>query len=839
MKANGSVLIVVLGLLAILAVVGVAFVTMSTIDRSTAANFAVNTQIMMAADGGVEYACHYLVNDVWQVTGTGTSRKYLLLTGAAGYEVYDYPGTDDAWLTDTITTTPAAPTNISFKQTAAPTPLPYGLTFNTTAAGCDNLGIGGTNGVFIADLAFPFEGYVGRVSLTILDHGGLLNLNAHGNKAWTGGPGAEFLGLGYYISDVNPAYSAAPISQLADILFGSGTTLGRWGGATGTPNIPETGETCIEYPALGTNPNYPFTVDEEFELRRIQDNPLNGGSPGTLALSRIELMVPSGNSMSAVQRLMYTTVGWTSEVSGDGNATSHRPAGTGALIWSRPKADVNRAKAQDIFEALNDNRVGTSKQLGQLTANIIAFRSSGNSFKPIAVPGASGTPFVGADRQPLITEAGCSLTHASTEPGDNNVYEIKVEVHNPWPGEVTGIPGPLNTGNMKVTIVADAQNLPATMAPGACEVITKSISLSPADNIANKSIKLTTFGLGKDVTLDEITGTDMGNLASGGHLSRPVLMASETRGPGCEIPVLYIRDWDTGGAEAFGTPPPPATSADNTVPIRFPNSVTAGDDGAVAVGPILPPFASSGGNFRGIARLGDLDQILCPENDSAAGDAFWPWTNRVAKCTTTDGEAALKFNWKPKGAIGVGTIDLSLAANVLSVGGPWDDNLDNEGDSKIDAADTGYLGSPFGRSGGPELRVAGRINLNTATPGTLLAMNDGLTLNSQLTLPTRPLRTPAEVLRNPPSSGASEARGYLENRDWVFNRISNIATIRSDTYSVYGTVQLGTVPVGGSTLTVARTRRFWALLDRSVSLAYPPGHVAYMHPRIMNFQWLD
>jgi hypothetical protein len=117
-------------------------------------------------------------------------------------------------------------------------------------------------------------------------------------------------------------------------------------------------------------------------------------------------------------------------------------------------------------------------------------------------------------------------------------------------------------------------------------------------------------------------------------------------------------------------------------------------------------------------------------------------------------------------------------------------------------------------------------------------MNDGLGLNGKLTASdlTRPMRTPAQILNSVAPYAGPETKGYLEKRDWVFNRISNIATIRSDTFSVYGTVQL---VISGTTATVARTRRFWALLDRSVALAYAPGNPNFMHPRLMNFQWLD
>lgn len=105
---------------------------------------------------------------------------------------------------------------------------------------------------------------------------------------------------------------------------------------------------------------------------------------------------------------------------------------------------------------------------------------------------------------------------------------------------------------------------------------------------------------------------------------------------------------------------------------------------------------------------------------------------------------------------------------------------------------------------------------------TLKALNDGLGLNNELALPALPIRSPAQILSSTPATAAPEAKGYLEKRDWVFNRVSNIVTVRSDTFSVYGTAQLFTVE--GSTVNLAASRRFWASsIARCRSPTRPPG----------------
>jgi len=175
MCRHGSVLVVVLGLLAILSVIGVAFITMSGLDRSTSASFAMQTQLTLAADGAVDYVCHHLVHDVWTDDGA-------LLTGTPGCERYDYPGDEDNWLARPVGDT-TSPNKVSF---GGPTEKRFGIDFGGTTAVVDNDGDGKEDGIWIPDLAAPFDQYIVRVSVTVLDHGALLNVNAHGytSEGW-------------------------------------------------------------------------------------------------------------------------------------------------------------------------------------------------------------------------------------------------------------------------------------------------------------------------------------------------------------------------------------------------------------------------------------------------------------------------------------------------------------------------------------------------------------------------------------------------------------------------------------------------------------------------------
>ena len=114
-----------------------------------------------------------------------------------------------------------------------------------------------------------------------------------------------------------------------------------------------------------------------------------------------------------------------------------------------------------------------------------------------------------------------------------------------------------------------------------------------------------------------------------------------------------------------------------------------------------------------------------------------PWVTLVAKTAKAD-EKTIKFDWSDPANSNQSFGPLPScrnAAAVLGIGGPYMDGYDNDGDQAIDdylassnatAKDAGTFAA--GRFGGPELRVAGHINPNTATTETLRALEKGLGL---------------------------------------------------------------------------------------------------------------
>lgn len=910
MRSRGSVLIVVLGLLAILAVVGITFVTMSSIDTSTAANFALQAQFDLAADAAVDYVCHALVQDVWEFdTSAATSTTYRQYTGrqlvtgptATTTEFWDHANatTDPYLATNWIGSTAPTGAVYSFATSAAVTLYNlnnFGGATVTDGNGTgqdlvghpNNLGIptGGqvvwnkpANGLWIPDLAFPYETGVIRVSVTVQDHGAMVNLNAHGNVQSDKWEYSSARGVkGYFVSDLAPIFSGLTNLDLNKLVLGDpGGTPGRWSQNSG-PGIKATGETLIQNPAYSRET--PYTIDEEFELRRLT---------GTAATTRLEYFAGTTQlacspdtgptSVQLANRLSLTTVGWTAEVRPYPlDATDPNKIVTGSGV-PKLKVDLNFDDPGVIRAALTDGRVfsptASAKTLDQFIANICAFRKRSPKME-------SFNGYYGARRQPFFTKA--SVTPVSgTDPPQ---WTLKLEVFNPWTGDQAGdtVGGIAwsqwraviqckdsqaigDAGDKKkITIIIEETATPK-WAPNKAFVVEKTSTLPSGKQLIIEGTKANdTFG--KEVTeirLEPVVGAPTVDKIDPSFLSAPwrrkVGVYEEVRAPGVDpITVLYVKALASGegaGSLSFGTVNPLEIPKGGGIPIRFPHSVPdIADWDPKDKGP-LPPYAADG-QFKAFLRLGDLNQVLCPggANPETEAAAFWPWIGRIATKSIQPDlyEKEVKFNWDdlPSNPPGDPTkFSRMNAANVLTTERPWLDMYDNDGDGKKDDDDTGEDASPGGgRFCGPEIRVAGKINLNTATTKTLEAIDTSLgtggairTAVEGFRTPTTPIKSIAQLVAKISAGTGDDAFGFLEKRDLWFTRISNIATVRSDTFSIYGTVQYVEPPTtaGPAPARISKTRRFWALVDRSPSLAFSPSATGnkFIHPRIVNFQWMD
>jgi len=176
--------------------------------------------------------------------------------------------------------------------------------------------------------------------------------------------------------------------------------------------------------------------------------------------------------------------------------------------------------------------------------------------------------------------------------------------------------------------------------------------------------------------------------------------------------------------------------------------------------------------------------------------------------------------------------------NYLTVFDPSGDEIDNDDDGLTDEADDVIAADNVG---GPEWKIPGRININTApwyvlaqlpwvslrggNPDWLLAqaiVNERETANG--------FKSVGELMNVPgmefyAANGVDEARmpdltpkddapDDLEERDLIFARISNLVTVRSDVFTAYILVRIGRD---------GPQRRMIAILDRSDVYPDPAG----------------
>jgi len=936
MKATGSVLVVVLGLLAILAVIGITFVTMSNLDRRTATNFAIRSQFMLAADGAVDYVCHHLIQDLYTYNLDSHVYENSLMAcenestgntipGVLYNEPFDYPSIRyDPWLATALADESMASRNDNFSygyQTGDRyTSAPYGLDdWGTDTANNqrpNNLGFpsgqgkvevftrsGLGHGVWIPDLSFPFETGLIRVSVTVLDHGAMVNLNAHGN------PNPTAKRYGYFISDVDPSFLQGMNGWAASgALAGSGSVPGLWKDATSPGNKAQM-QPVIENP--GRYDDHPFTLDEELELRRLTGT--YWGSTASVK-GRIERFCAALNSSpetatdsSARYRLNVTTVGWTAECRSNWNPRTSTfaqpPDNQGARGYTFRKIDLNIDSATHIKSALLDSSVFTSgdtELLNQFTANICAFRDGEDRDTLLK----SYSSAVGAGRQPVFSKIKTTKRSVGgDQPKDE--WTIEIQIISPWPDEtavrdVGATPEGLPVADGNVTLQPSgagwSESLPETLrcpTANTPEVFTTSCTVTvdkgvgiTADSKFADGITLHCAGKTIDRIPREMLGVSELSKSSGGSRHRPIYMEDEARAVDDaehKIRVVFFGDWADGSAGAMETWQPGAFEDTSQIPIRFPCSVNVPTGGRTFEGPSeggLPPYwmagVSEGKGFRAFARVGDLNQVLCPRDNTEAQD-FWPWVPRISQVIAGQNEQYHKFNWQDTNLPQAGQVSRMNAANTFCVGGPWIDRIDNDGDGYVDtdgggilpgfsgpdegqtvSSSSGSSGKTGGRFGGAEIRVAGKINLNTASEVVLNALEQsfnlqGLAQTVKRERQSNPIWSPAQILRQASAQTDrtdDEARGWVENRDLAYSRISNIATVRSDTFSIYGTVQyIDAVTMKDARSTadrdqaVRRSRRFWALVDRSPCLSYYPGQRGsgsdFIRPRVLNFQWID
>ncbi|KKL26146.1 hypothetical protein LCGC14_2398220, partial [marine sediment metagenome] len=163
-------------------------------------------------------------------------------------------------------------------------------------------------------------------------------------------------------------------------------------------------------------------------------------------------------------------------------------------------------------------------------------------------------------------------------------------------------------------------------------------------------------------------------------------------------------------------------------------------------------------------------------------------------------------------------VDTTDVFEYITITDPSMDGIDNDGDDDIDSADTGLQ---TGDIDGPEYRIHGLINVNTASTKVLQSLpNINSTIGDAIDTGGKPYTSIGDLVAN--VSQITGAGTKWEEEETI-RSISNLITTRSNVFTVYVTAQV-TDDTGTD---VFAEKRIMAIVDRSVD----PIRVRY-------FRWI-
>jgi hypothetical protein len=150
------------------------------------------------------------------------------------------------------------------------------------------------------------------------------------------------------------------------------------------------------------------------------------------------------------------------------------------------------------------------------------------------------------------------------------------------------------------------------------------------------------------------------------------------------------------------------------------------------------------------------------------------------------------------------------------------DSIDNDGDVSTDSVDTGSQAGDFD---GPEYRIPGLINVNTAPEEVLLSLPNITT--TDITDDIIATRATAFTSIGDFVDRVAEVTDTSATNKWdeekIFRSISNLITTRSNVFTVYVTAQV----IDEAISSVYAEKRILAIVDRSID----PIRVRY-------FRWI-
>jgi hypothetical protein len=381
----------------------------------------------------------------------------------------------------------------------------------------------------------------------------------------------------------------------------------------------------------------------------------------------------------------------------------------------------------------------------------------------------------GYERQPFISEVYSNNSAMGVD-------AFAVELINPYdtPIDLDGWNIKVGTQNNPITTVAGNYVIPAGSAasPGMLTIYAGAVAPS------GKSASHANFGLGYP---SPMTGDPNGlrlqrpDPANSGQFITVDGITNDQRQHLLQTDAIWVTKRED--VEAWGYTNKRAYVNDQVATLGLPNGVTASYKGYQL--PVADTVAP-------LDRLADFQKIIFVGNGADPNCI----TSMIADAYTHDGESDIRFDYLsfPPMLKYVCTMNRSEEANL-----PGRININTAPKHVIAAAIP------------PQLVMTG---VPISDPNYV----DALTLAEDIAaISNRPYKDLGDLLTKIPAmkkyavdpiadTGEQGIRGDFEERDWIINRLSNIFTVRSDTFTAYILVRLGTD---------GPQRRMIAIFDRS------------------------
>jgi len=844
----GSALILAVVLTSLLAIIGVLFVLVSRVDKMATSSIAENQELNLAVETVVAQVSQELTLDV---------------PGVAGQEYYDYPDINDTWLASLEPYRDGTvykwrqisdvynklDPNLQLQAEVVPDHQDAAVMGEAVIADADGDGVADSRWVIIPDMSSG-KGKPIYAAIRIIDNGAMLNVNTafkfnpifdpNDPKATVldiGGPGQEQINLmalagrpgeppasseemDLLTARANSSYGLNPldlVSYVKNVIW-----------SYGDPNGPYT----------------PFDISDELELRYrflLNHSDIDTRLEQWTGHFRLNaLSTPLSTGGASLDR-------WFERAEGNGGldpnyAYRHlvttynmdriiNPAGSG--LNGAKMVNVNKADKNLLYEAIKaglldaePNFVDVDRLAAQLAVNIVDLRDAERSdpSAEVTVLQVGSMACYGFEVQPFISDIAFNISSTRPDTSTNNHFAI--ELYNPFDADI-----PLSSFRLEIrrqdgSVVGTINMAGNAISDGSRFVVTNS---SAASNTFGLTGIMSTGGGKEDAALvlaeyDLVAGSDPQDPNYELKERYDVYLIRTTSASDIFLDKQQTQDeWFVW--QNFKDVPQYYSRADNDWNVVYQNLESASNTLGSANGLTgtrknynFYDFASA---FERFASVGDIARALA-----------------IGPVPTTEAEDMIGMRLEAEPAEELVRLDLRNPAfanifqylTVIDPAEHFDPNDYTDYQS--------YLN---------ETRIKGRINVNTAPwfviaqlpwmqesiAQAIVAYRDTIagafeSTGSLMQVPNMgyyandPNYASMDLNSYPDLTPNDGAVGDFEERDVIFSRISNIATVRSDVFTAYILVRIGAD---------GPQKRVLAILDRSrVTSSGGKVRILALHP---------